>query len=155
MRFFTCSSLRMSERRRRRSRLKSSSVPYSNRSLFSFPAVTLSVGPSHKESFPGTLTDQRAHALINLSKKITDFSLEEEVKVDNVSLFFFLQPFLANLTAFHYASVFRTTSTRTTESTCSSTTPTMRRRNRMSSEKSRVSSLIDSPSGSYFLHSSP
>ena len=40
--------------------------------------------------------------------------------MDNVSLFFFLQPFLANLTAFHYASVFRT-STRTTESTCSST----------------------------------
>ena len=30
--------------------IESSSVPYSNRSLFSFSAVSLSVVPSHKES---------------------------------------------------------------------------------------------------------
>ena len=34
--------------------------------------------------------------LSSTSPRITDFSLEEEAKVDNVSLFFFLQPFLAN-----------------------------------------------------------
>lgn len=34
----------------------------------------------------GTLSDQRAHALINLSKKITDFAIDEESKMEHVSI---------------------------------------------------------------------
>ncbi|KAF8382489.1 snrp-200, partial [Pristionchus pacificus] len=35
------------------------------------------------EQFLGTLSDQRAHALINLSKKITDFAIDEESKMEH------------------------------------------------------------------------